>query len=1165
MPSLDVQFADGRREVRPLSRSAPLSLGAQSFNDICVSGDGVGPLHCRIGWSKTGYEVTAATPKGVDLNGTIVEHAFLKPGDVLRIGTADITYLSDQPAPKAPPPEEPAKPARAGDKSPPGKAGKEPPKKEKAPVAEEDLSLFEGPVLTESMAEMLADGDVEPDEPVALSEDELPVDSSSRKSPAAAPPGKAGVVSQLGRELQGGRQRPGEQEILKSPIILGLGAGAVVLLLVSATIYFLMGRESATRLFDVASTDLNEGRYSQAIENFERFVELYPRHDQVEAARINIGKAQIQRELFGATPAWSTAWDRLQEFVKEFRNSPSYRELRPVVQDYAEQLALGAAKAAEAQRDATLLPISDEARALLERTADPETPLTGILSQIRDATDKANAAIARQRERDKSVAEMEKAIADGRAIDALSERDRLLRTHPMYGSDRGVQSVLQQALAQAASTVQSLEIGPPPATEPESALPRNVLPVFHQRSRTDEASLGQTVWVLAQDSCFAVDTVTGELVWRRPIGADPPFAPVATRGAQPGWLLYDRRTNELVHCRSDNGETLWRLPLSAVPQGAPLVGQSQIYLALSNQTLLRIDQETGEVTAGLKFAQGIQGPPAVNADDTHLFIAGSRGLIYTLSKRPLECVAVTFTDHPDGAVPAPLATLGQMLLVCQNDQPDRSNLRVFDASDPTKPLPPVDSDPIDGAVFDPPVLRGPQLVVPSRGERLTAFVVNDDPGRMGITKVGDYRVQDGYGGPIRVMLGPDNQFWMSSTAFRRFEIGADSLRMAPNPVAVGLTSQPLQAVSEMFFVGRRLPFGEAVHFTNIDRDRMTGTWRTALGARPRALLARDSGPVVLVTDSGFVYTIGPNRLASGGAELRSGFSLELPPTLDQPLQIGPLSDGRAVIAAAGDAPQLWIVETTGRVGPPLKLSAPVECPPVLVDAGLILPTQGRLQVRPLTGNTRYQEWLAPAEGVRPPAWAHLLRTSGDEVIAADVEGRWRRLELRGGDVPHLAEAVQVAFPPPSTVAPILRDDHLLMFDSQNTLWRLDVRNLEEKSKRTFPNPLRGCSVLDHQTALVWDDRTLRLVSLEQGLDDHWVLDLPGQVPVGQAVQRAGQAILGCVNGAILTIDLEQGRIVSQQSLPQSLSLGVVQIPGGIWAVAVDGTLYRLADASEGQP
>jgi hypothetical protein len=140
-----------------------------------------------------------------------------------------------------------------------------------------------------------------------------------------------------------------------------------------------------------------------------------------------------------------------------------------------------------------------------------------------------------------------------------------------------------------------------------------------------------------------------------------------------------------------------------------------------------------------------------------------------------------------------------------------------------------------------------------------------------------------------------------------------------------------------------------------------------------------------------------------------------------------------------------------------------------------------------------------------------------------------------------------------------------MADIQHTLRKLAVRTLDEQSKRAFPDGLRGVSGVSGQSAFVWNDRTLRLVDLEHDFADRWTLDLSGLMPVGQAVVRGTQAWLGCANGVVLQLDLATGQVLSRTVAPQSLSLGAIAIQGTPWAVAVDGTLYRLPAGGEASP
>ena len=93
MPFLKLQYADGSEQEHELSRSQPLAIGRQSFNEICVPEEGVGAMHCRVGWNKTAFEVTAATATGIDVNGTSVARATLQSGDVIRVGSLDLGYL----------------------------------------------------------------------------------------------------------------------------------------------------------------------------------------------------------------------------------------------------------------------------------------------------------------------------------------------------------------------------------------------------------------------------------------------------------------------------------------------------------------------------------------------------------------------------------------------------------------------------------------------------------------------------------------------------------------------------------------------------------------------------------------------------------------------------------------------------------------------------------------------------------------------------------------------------------------------------------------------------------------------------------------------------------------------------------------------------------------
>lgn len=1133
MPSLQVLFADGRRITKTLERTSPLTVGAQSFNDVCIAEPGVPPLVCRIGWNKTGFEITAATPNGIEVNGTVVAHAQLRNDDLIRIGSADAIFLDDAPTVVTPPAKKSVE--------------------ERKLTPEPEPSLFEGPVHVESSSEEFAS---------ANDSDELPAlprkQYEERAAESPPPP-----VAMAPRDVTGAVHRPGEEQVFKSPLILTLTTVTVVLILVAASLYFLMGRESQSQLFATGEKELASGRYTQSIEAFEQFRRLYPRSQQRHAADIGIGKALVQRELSAAPPRWENAWKQLQELVSAQRKSSDYGDLQPIVRDLAEQIALGSARTAETAAEEKLLTLSAEATQLMERSTPPNSPESPALKQIREASDRARGAIVRRRALDAAIDKMTKALEAGDAIAALATRQALLLQFPQFTSEKRFQPLVKQAQEVALKAVVSHDVDRDAETRPASATSPSVLPVVHARSRTDDSSLGQVVYVVAADSCYAVDTITGDVVWRRAIGRNPPFFPVALREPKPSVLLYDRPRQQLLLCDAKQGDVIWRQTFQHEPVGGPVLYGSQLYLATRGRTLLRLDALSGRISTQIDFPQDLAAAPALSPDGETLLISGQRGLVYSLSTHPLACQAVTFTDHAEGSVRVPLLAMGRLFLFAEHDQADSSRLRVYRQTDLSKPLVEEGSARIRGGVYDPPVLRGAQLVVPTQGERLAAFAVDDEPNRTALSPIGEYRVQDAYGGPLQVALGPDQQFWMSSTAFRRFELGTDSIKMDSRVAAVGITAQPLQAVAETFFVGRRQPASTAVTLSNIDREKLTGSWRTVVGGRPLATTVAENGNLIIASDAGAVFRLSAGRLQQPGIESRAFEELELPPNLDQPLIAARQHDGRIAIIANGAAPQWWIVEKTGALGKPQKLPENLLLPPVLLDVGWVLPRPTRLSVIP-TSATKLDDWRAPADGDQTAKWTALLRLSGTELLLGESNGRWRRLQVRMGDIPHLAEAQAVDLPP-LKVPPRVAGDTMIALDEEGRLHRLDAQTLDDTAQRTVGDQVTGFELAGASHVLVWSPGALHGIPLAELQAEGWTLPLGGLHIVGTPLFEGDLASFATSSGVIVTVDWKAGREVRRETLPQSLSGHVLTLGQSHYAIAADGAVYRLQDGKEATP
>jgi outer membrane protein assembly factor BamB/TolA-binding protein len=1145
--SLKLQRLDGTTELRALSRSQPLTIGRQSFNDICISEPDVAPMHCRVSWNKTGFEVTAATSAGVNVNSGSVAHLMLNSGDKIRVGSVDLIFQEEQSSAED-----------AGHESPGSRKPSAKMEHVEKPVDKpaNDLPLYEGKVLTESQAELEALQSVNED----FFADAAPLPGKAHKQKTA----DAGL---LGRPV-----RPGEQEILKSPLVLGLTGGGLVLLLVTGIFWFLISRETSNRLYDRAIAEMNDGQFTQSITTFERFIAQYPNHGLRRQADRGLAKAHIQKEISGASPTWKRGLERLNELIKAHRNESDFSDLHSTLFQYAEQISMGAAKSAEMNRDADLLVISKDAQDLLERYSDPSAPPTGTISRISEQRRKATNAIEKQATFDLAMKTVDAAIADKKPMEALSERERLVKSFPEFITSKRVKEALQKSLDLERSVVATDETERPADLNDDAAWSSEpILGIMYSRSRTEDSSQGQVVFVTSKDSCYAIDAATGELVWKRVIGVRTPFFPIKTTGSQSSVLMFDTRDNALVACQLSKGRLIWRQRLNARAIAKPLIHEGQIYLPLEGNSLVRIDLDTGRQSANVKFSQNLATNPVLSRDGNYLLVPGEMAMIYALTLRTtatkpaLSAVATTFTDHASGSISASPLVMGDLLLLCENDLADSARLRLWNAKTPSESLVELPTTRMVGMgqVRDTPVLRGNQLVVPSSGEQFSAFVVTDEPGHEGIAPNGQYKANQStkpnkIAGPLFVALGPDNQFWSAGSAFRRFEINSNTIRMDSVSTAPGIASQPLQFMGEQFFVGRKSIHSDAVTISAIERERLTSPWRTILGDAPLEMISSRDGGIIWIGESGTVYTLGKNRFNQGGFDLKAGTDLDLPINMTGRIRASVLPDQRVVVIAAGDSIIAYLINQSGQLVDKYKLDEVPEADPVLLDEGLVFPLPTRLKIVPLSaGKKAVQDLMLPVGEKQEHRWAYLIRADGRELIACDGVGRLSRIQYRSGDVPHLAEVAEVQLGQPVDVRPFLRGEFLFVADASGEVRQLNTRSFDTDGQTSLTAPIKNIWPLGANLLVQAGDRKLHCLAEGKTLMEQWSFDLSNLDPVGPVILKDDHVWFACQNGTVIVLNRESGVEVRRIAVPQSLSVGLRQIQETLFAVACDGTLYRL--------
>lgn len=1187
MARIEVRYNTGEAKQILLSKKQPVSIGRQDYNEVCIDEDGIAPLHCRIAWNKLAYEVVAAGSDGVDVNGTLVRHAQLQDGDLIRVGTVDIAFIDrdgqsaagegrEQPA-KAPlrksevdlkpvTPDElyllqrvPEDPARSK-----GPTFSPTPPTEKRKASDDDPPRGRETAGNDVPDDVLAEQDVFEDEEF---DEPQPVAARGKH---AAQHGRStrprdGEDSLAAKLRARPRARPGEEDLLRSPFLLGLTGGVLALLLVALIFYFMIGRQSSQRLYDAAVQELNAGRYTQAIQRFEEFLQSYPNHQYADEARIGLGKARIENRIAGSTPNWQAGLKDLDLFLKQNRDRDNFENYRAMGLVFARRIALGAARLAERSNAATdrrrdLLAVAKQAETLLNRYGRDAIGVQ-LEARIARSFHAAEDAIRKQEAFEAAVAEIELALENNQPMAALGARNRLITRYGDLKPDRRLNELLHETLQTERALVAKDESQREAAVEPRERFAHEPLTLaLHARSRTEELSEGRVVFATAKDCCYGVDTITGEPLWRRVIGLDSPFFPMEVSTSTPGLLLFDTNHRELVVLNRNTGQLLWRQALAEDVRGPPLVHEGQVYVPTAANHLYKIDLENGRITSRLTFSQRLVGPPVLAPDGDHLIVAGNESLLYAVSLRPMECRGVSYLKHGAGSLTAPMIVMGSLLLVAENDRVSGATLHVLDVRNPEEPLRNVAAERLEGHVRDEPLLRGRQLFVATDAHAIFAYSVNDDPSQKPIARIAGYQVQQPYDGPLFLSAGPDGQLWMASSALRKFQLQAGNIQLDPNPIAAGISTQPLQVIGRNLFVGRRFPYSRAVLFTQVERDEMTSQWRAELGAAVRMAQRIGDGSAVCLTESGHLFRVRDSELAATGFKQNPFTTLDVDETLTQPLHIARLADGRVAVHAGGAAPRLWILNPAGQVTGRIDLQQPLQADPVSIAAGIVLPLPGRLKIVGSDSSTAgVEDFLAPVENqAEPTRWACLARLNGEELFALDTDGTLLKLQYRTTPVANLTQVAQTDFEQPADVPMVIDKGRLIIALADGRMQTIDASTMEPLSEIALRDPAAVSPwVLGDRLFVETAGYELACYDLSAKLALRWSLPLKDSALAGSPLAADDAVILALQNGEVWNVDGQGGNVRNRLDVGQLLHGAPERIGDSLVVFSIDGSLYRV--------
>lgn len=1160
MAVLLIQSSAGESQIRELTKHTPVAIGRHASNDVRIEESAVQILHGRVSWNSHGYEVVAGSEKGIDVNGSSVSSAVLTLGDCIQVGSVALFFYDRRDQAEAALngvsleslPVSPLAPAEPVRRDVPLKSGR----REREPVRDH---VEEAPLERRLPPRQASDyistyNSVEEIE--VQTADLVPPD------PSREPPSIKNV-------FHAKPTRPGDQDPLRSPLVMSMGIGTLVLVLLSLGLWIVIGRDASQKAYQSALNEMEQQRYSQAITQFEEFLKKYPNHSYAPAARRAMGLSKVEQPIASAIPAWDKGMQALETFVSEHRREKEFPDVLANVLSLAERIAKGAAESAGTLKTPELLKVTGTATQLLQQYSPLDKPPTQIVQEIDAAIAKAEAAILKHNTFQQAIEQIDSSLKAKQPFAAFETRRKLLLKYPDLSTDKTLQARLQDAL-EAERKLTSRKVVDQAAQTTELTPPISAPPltlIRQSRTRADLVPGDNNVFTISHESCFAVDSTTGVLRWRRVIGLNTPFTPHPVSLDVLGVLLFDTRFNELQLVRQRDGVLIWRQPLGEPAAAAPLIHGGQIFVPTRGGKLCQLDAVTGKMTAQLVFSQPLVSSPILIAKDERLVIVGERAVFYTLNYRPLECMAVTYTGHAAGSMKSPLLKMGDFLLSMENDREKSAQLRIWDATISDKPLLPLASDRVAGQVHDAAVLRGKQLVVPSSPERLSAFTVSDEKGEKALAKSGTYQSEHPAGGPIYATIGPDDEMWMTSSTLRRLQITPDNIVPQKGELSLGVTTQPVQVHDQMLFATSRLPSNSATYFLAADRQEMSSQWMSVFGSRALAIgtAAANDGSVPLLTEAGDVFTLTPTKLKAGGIDSRPVTTLSLPAGLKKPLGAAVLSNGQIVTWCSGPQAKLWHLNQDGILTRTTTLPESLEATPILLNGGLLLPLPGKLRLIESTEiNKPVEDLMSKVDPKRPSRWKGVLALDAKQAIAVTDQGQVIRAQVRMEPVPHVAEVSALELKTTVDQPPVVLDTRVFIATGK-TLHCLDVGTLESRGDAALPEVVtQGPWIVGDRVLMVCGRDQLVAVGTSP-IAVAWKQKLEAGALAGAPILRGEDLFLASQSGQIILRKLASGEPGRTLSVNQPLASGPSRLQDQTFVTTLDGSLLPLNSWLEAKP
>ena len=746
------------------------------------------------------------------------------------------------------------------------------------------------------------------------------------------------------RGVRKGRKKKskGEHEF-DTPLLLFGGGGLVVLILAGVIIGYLLSREDADAILDEASGYYDGGSWTQAISQYERFLENHTTHPEISTATVKLGLAKIWKSSAN-TSQFSQALETAQQVLDSIEDEQEFeiakRDLASLLPNIAKGLAEQAEQASEPEQIVRFVAESKAALSLCNNTKFLPTSYRDdiLLNGILETLDR----VERQQQQRKSLAEalvgMQTAIDDGATQQAYEIHRQLIKEHPGLLKDESLATKVREVSAAEQAEVQFVAETQAADTSPRESNLIAEMALAHHRGPAAEAQGIVTVRVGA--AMYALDATSGKLLWRKYVGRGPDLPVVQTPSGD--LLVVHTQTNELLRLDPQAGQLVWRQRFAG-PVTTPVLAGERILVAEKSGKLHVLDARSGERSGYVRFGQKLPVPPSVNQRKGAIYLLGEHSSLFTLSLQDFSCQGVYFVGHQTGSISTPPAVVLDKLAVAENSGRATSRLHllstgsggIVETSETVRRL--------EGLVHTSLLVAGRRLVAMTSSGEVAVYEVGTSQGSDALTKIATREAESGP--PVaRFGLLAGGHVWSAGNQLNKLAILATGNRLPVKDIDLDYVGDtfdyPLQISGKTLFHLRHPDQHAGSVVAAMDTETGAALWETQLGVPlSGAASVNAKGPTIsAVTASGAAYQIDRqamrDRVQGNAQRLRNSKTIS---ALSVSVDLG---GGRVALGTPGNKTLVHFnPESGGRSLSTISLPSPLACGPIAWDDYFVAPTE----------------------------------------------------------------------------------------------------------------------------------------------------------------------------------------------------------------------------------